>query len=74
MKRLLRLPAAALLAAGFLTVVGCGSGERFAAVSGVVTVDGKPYEFCCPPCVDEFVKSAKATPDEIKPPAEYYKR
>lgn len=37
-------------------------------------VDGKTYEFCCPPCVDEFVKSAKATPDEIKPPADYVKR
>lgn len=37
-------------------------------------VGGKPYEFCCPPCVDEFVKTAKATPDEIKQPADYVKR
>jgi len=37
-------------------------------------VDGKSYEFCCPPCVDEFVKTAKATPDEIKSPADYVKR
>lgn len=43
MKRI-RLPAAAFLAVGFLTVAGCGSGEHFAAVSGVVTVDGKPYD------------------------------
>ena len=37
-------------------------------------VDGKTYEFCCPPCVDEFVKTAKATPEEIKQPADYVKR
>ena len=37
-------------------------------------VDGKTYEFCCPPCVDEFVKTAKATPDEIKQPTDYVKR
>lgn len=37
-------------------------------------VGGKAYEFCCPPCVDEFVKTAKATPDEIKQPSEYVKR
>ena len=35
------------------------------------TVDGKPYEFCCPPCVDEFVKMAKEQPDEIKLPDTY---
>lgn len=37
-------------------------------------VGGKTYEFCCPPCVDEFVKTAKATPDEIQQPADYVKR
>ena len=37
-------------------------------------VDGKAYEFCCPPCVDEFVKLAKETPDEIKEPGEYVKQ
>jgi len=37
-------------------------------------VDGKSYQFCCPPCVDEFVKAAKETPDEIKPPDEYILR
>ena len=37
-------------------------------------VDGKSYEFCCPPCVDEFVKTAKASPDSIKEPAEYVQR
>ena len=34
-------------------------------------VDGKTYEFCCPPCVDEFVTLAKEKPGEIKPPEEY---
>jgi hypothetical protein len=37
-------------------------------------VDGKPYQFCCPPCVDEFVKMAKERPDELKDPDTYIKR
>lgn len=37
-------------------------------------VGGNKYEFCCPPCVDEFVKTAKATPEEIKQPADYVKK
>ena len=36
-------------------------------------IDGKSYEFCCPPCVDEFVKTAKQQPDEVKPPDTYIK-
>ncbi len=36
-------------------------------------IDGKTYEFCCPPCVDEFVTLAKEKPDEIKPP-EFYRQ
>lgn len=36
-------------------------------------VDGKAYEFCCPPCVDEFVKMAKSTPEEILKPSDYVK-
>ena len=38
------------------------------------TVGGEEYEFCCPPCVDEFVKLAKESPDEIKAPGDYVKR
>ena len=30
-------------------------------------IDGKTYEFCCPPCVDEFVALAKEKPDGINP-------
>ena len=36
-------------------------------------IDGKPYQFCCPPCVDEFVKTAKQQPDEVKTPETYVK-
>ena len=34
-------------------------------------IDGKTYEFCCPPCVDEFVTLAKEKPGELKPPEAY---
>lgn len=55
-------------------------GERLCPVTLTVSnpkftwvVGGKSYEFCCPPCVDEFVKTAKENPEEIKPPEEYVK-
>lgn len=34
-------------------------------------VGGKEYLFCCPPCVDEFVRKAKEKPDEVKPAENY---
>lgn len=37
------------------------------------TIDGKAYQFCCPPCVDEFVRIAKFHPDDIQPPETYIK-
>jgi hypothetical protein len=37
-------------------------------------VGGKAYEFCCPPCVDEFVAQAKENPTEIKDPEAYRKK
>jgi YHS domain-containing protein len=37
-------------------------------------VGGKTYQFCCPPCVDEFVKAAKEQPDQVKGPGEYVKK
>lgn len=37
-------------------------------------VGSNGYEFCCPPCVDEFVRTAKENPDEIKMPGEYIKK
>ena len=35
------------------------------------TINGKSYQFCCPPCVDEFVKTAKERPEELKDPDTY---
>ena len=37
-------------------------------------IGGKNYEFCCPPCVDEFVKTAKTAPENIKAPEDYVKQ
>lgn len=37
-------------------------------------VAGKEYEFCCPPCIDEFVGLAKSYPDQIRDPDFYVKR
>jgi YHS domain-containing protein len=39
-------------------------------------IGGKTYEFCCPPCVDEFVAQAKdpQTAGEIKDPSKYVKK
>lgn len=37
-------------------------------------IGGKPYEFCCPPCIDEFVRAAKESPELIKEPSEYIKK
>jgi hypothetical protein len=37
-------------------------------------VGGQTYEFCCPPCIDEFVQAAKERPDEIKDPRDYLKK
>lgn len=37
-------------------------------------VGGKTYEFCCPPCVEEFVRMAKEKPEDIKGPDDYVKR
>ena len=34
-------------------------------------IGGKTYEFCCPPCVDEFVAMAKTNPEDVKDPSEY---
>jgi len=37
-------------------------------------IDGKSYEFCCLPCVEEFVVLAKEKPDEIEDPEFYRKK
>src|SRR5262245_62641354 len=37
-------------------------------------INGKRYEFCCPPCLEKFVRMAKESPDKVKDPAEYLKK
>jgi hypothetical protein len=37
-------------------------------------IGGKEYRFCCPPCIDEFVKRAKSHPQDIMPPESYVKQ
>ena len=36
-------------------------------------IGGRKYEFCCPPCVEEFVTLAKTKPGEVKAPEAYLK-
>jgi YHS domain-containing protein len=38
------------------------------------TVGGKTYLFCCPPCVEEFVRKAKEGGQGIKAPEEYIQK
>ncbi len=51
----------------------CPITETKANVDFTWIVDGKQYQFCCPPCVDEFVRLAKEHPDELKDPDSYVK-
>ena len=37
-------------------------------------VAGQEYQFCCPPCIDEFVRLAKQNPEQLQPPEFYVKR
>ena len=37
-------------------------------------VGGKTYEFCCIPCIEEFVDKAKQKPDEVLDPSAYIKK
>lgn len=37
-------------------------------------VDGKSYQFCCPPCVDEFLASAKNSTDPLPDPESFTKK
>jgi len=37
-------------------------------------VGGRKYLFCCPPCIDEFVKLAREEPAKVKSPEDYIKR
>lgn len=37
-------------------------------------IGGKEYKFCCPPCIEEFVRMARDEPEKIKPPEAYLKK
>ncbi len=37
-------------------------------------IDGKPYQFCCPPCVDEYLTSAKASSEALPDPESFIKK
>jgi hypothetical protein len=37
-------------------------------------VNGQRYEFCCPPCLEKFVKWAKESPEKVKAPEFYVKK
>jgi hypothetical protein len=37
-------------------------------------IGGKEYQFCCPPCVEEYVTLAKKDPTAIKPPETFVKK
>lgn len=56
-------------------------GDRLCPITGTLAnrefpwvVAGETYTFCCPPCIEEFVRMAKEKPDAIKPPESYVKR
>jgi YHS domain-containing protein len=36
-------------------------------------VAGKTYQFCCPPCINEFVDDAKKAPEKLLKPDDYVK-
>jgi YHS domain-containing protein len=36
-------------------------------------IQGKSYLFCCPPCIDEFLKKAKSSSDPLPEPESYVK-
>lgn len=49
----------------------CPISETAANAKFAWIIGGKTYTFCCPPCIEEFVRKAKETPAKIKQPEEY---
>jgi hypothetical protein len=37
-------------------------------------IDGKAFQFCCPPCIDEYVNTAKTSADPLPDPESFIKR
>ena len=57
------------------------SGEKICPISKTKAnpkftwiIGGKSYEFCCIPCIEEYVALAKDKPGEIQPPEFYIKK
>ncbi|MCX6367480.1 MAG: hypothetical protein NTX57_12335 [Armatimonadetes bacterium] len=51
----------------------CPISETAANPKFAWVIGGKKYLFCCPPCIEEFVKWAKEKPESIKKPESYVK-
>lgn len=51
----------------------CPITETKANANFTWVVAGKPYQFCCPPCVDEFVRLAKESEEDLQDPETYVK-
>jgi YHS domain-containing protein len=56
-------------------------GQKICPISETVSnpkftwvIAGKTYEFCCIPCIEEFLATAKEKPAEIKDPSAYVKK
>ncbi len=52
----------------------CPISETLANPQFTWIIGGKTYEFCCTPCVEEFVDLAKVKPANVKPPESYRKK
>ena len=57
------------------------SGDATCPISGTKAnakftwiIGGKPYQFCCPPCVDEFLTNAKTSKDPLPEPESFIKK
>jgi hypothetical protein len=57
------------------------TGDRVCPVTGtradprcVWIIGGREYQFCCPPCIDEFVRLAKEEPERVREPGDYLRR
>jgi YHS domain-containing protein len=52
----------------------CPISETVANPKFVWIIGGKTYTFCCPPCIEEFLKRAKEEPQKIQSPDFYIKK
>ncbi len=56
-------------------------GDKVCPISGTKAnpkftwvIGGKPYQFCCPPCVDEFLTNAKTSQEPLPDPESFIKK